>query len=301
MIPIVLALVASVGWGISDFLGGLAARNASLAAVLFGSQVVGLLLVCSAVSLVGTTMPKDPRLLLGLVAGAVAVAELGLIYTALRRGPAVVMAPIAALSALLPVVVGIAGGDHVDLLIGVGLGCALSGALGASWTPARQRPHRREALIGAAVAGGAAVGAGTVLTLIDAASKADPLWAVVSLRVGGALAATVLIVIGRVARGDCPRRPRRAADARKTGGARGVAFTIAAIGLTDAGADAGFASATRGGALSVVSVLASLYPLTTIALGVCILGERPAWMQLAGAALAVLGIAILAATCSSAA
>ena len=43
---------------------------------------------------------------------------------------------------------------------------------------------------------------------------------------------------------------------------------IAAVGISgDAGADAAFANATRHGALSIVAVLSSLYPVTTIALG----------------------------------
>jgi drug/metabolite transporter (DMT)-like permease len=43
-------------------------------------------------------------------------------------------------------------------------------------------------------------------------------------------------------------------------------------------------------------VLSSLYPVVTIALGVAALGERPARVQLAGAALALAGVAILAAS-----
>ena len=48
------------------------------------------------------------------------------------------------------------------------------------------------------------------------------------------------------------------------------------------------------GALSIVAVLSSLYPVTTIALGAVVLRERPRRVQLAGAALACLGVAVLA-------
>ena len=71
---------------------------------------------------------------------------------------------------------------------------------------------------------------------------------------------------------------------------------ITAIGLSDVAADTAFANATHGGALSVVSVLASLYPVTTIALGAVALRERPAGIQLGGAALACVGAALLVAT-----
>jgi drug/metabolite transporter (DMT)-like permease len=289
MATIVLALMASLAWGTSDFLGGVAARGARLPLVLAGSQLAGLLAFAPVLLLHDTAMPYDYRLLLGLAAGVVAVVELGLIYLALRRGPAVVMAPIAALSAVLPVVVGITGGDHVDLLIATGLLCALGGAVGASWTRGEHRPPRREALAGAAVAGGAALGAGTVLALIDAASKADAWWAIGAVRAGGAVTAAGLLAATLAAARGAPR----AAAPRL---AHGAALTIAAIGVSDVAADTAFANATRGGALAVVSVLASLYPVTTIALGVVVLRERPTRVQLAGAALACVGVVILAAT-----
>lgn len=42
MVPLTLALGASVAWGASDYLGGLASRTLAVVVVLFGAQVVGL-------------------------------------------------------------------------------------------------------------------------------------------------------------------------------------------------------------------------------------------------------------------
>ena len=42
MAPLALALAASVAWGASDFLGGLASRRLPVAAVLFWAQLAGL-------------------------------------------------------------------------------------------------------------------------------------------------------------------------------------------------------------------------------------------------------------------
>jgi drug/metabolite transporter (DMT)-like permease len=294
MTAVALSLAASLAWGTSDFLGGVAARRTRLPLVLAGSQVAGLLAFAPVLLLRGSAMPRDGRLLFGLAAGAIAVAELGLIYLALRRGPAVVLAPIAALGATLPVAVGIAGGDHVDLLIGAGLLCALGGAVAASWVPGDAGPPLREALVGAAVAGGAALGAGTVLALIDAASRADAWWAIGAVRAGGALTAGGLLAVAAL-RALGRRPPGAAARAGRPRWSR-AGLMIVAIGLCDVGADTAFANATRSGRLSVVSVLASLYPVTTIGLGVIALRERPAPVQLIGAALACVGVAILAAT-----
>lgn len=283
MTAALLSLAASVAWGASDFLGGLAARRARLPLVLAGSQLAGLLALTPALVIRGEAMPSDPRLLWGLAAGVLATGTLGLIYVALRRGPVVVMAPIAALAALLPVAVGIVGGDRVDLLVAVGIVCALAGAAAASWVPDGERPPLREALIGGAVAGGAAAGTGAALSLLDWASQASAWWALGALRVGGSVTAVVLLAaLALVGSGVTARL------------SAGAALMIAAVGISDAGADAAFANATRHGALSIVAVLSSLYPVTTIALGAVVLRQRPRRVQLAGAALACLGVAMLA-------
>src|ERR1017187_4586499 len=102
MSAILLALTASLAWGTSDFLGGVAARDTPLPLVLAGSQLAGLLAFAPILLLRGTAMPHDARLLLGLAAGVVAVAELGLIYLALRRGPVVVTPRFALFPSTLP-------------------------------------------------------------------------------------------------------------------------------------------------------------------------------------------------------
>ena len=284
MAAVLLALTASIGWGASEFLGGIASRRARLPVVLAGSQLAGLVAFAPVLLLGVGAAPSDHGLLLGFAAGVIAVAELALIYIALRRGPVVVMAPIAALGAVLPVVAGIAGGDRIDVVVAVGIVCALAGAVAASWIPGERRPPRREALIGAAIAFGAALGAGAILSLLDAASKANAWWAIGAMRVGGAVAALVLLAAVAIAgSGVTARLSARAA------------VIIAVVGLSDVGADVGFANAAHAGALSVVAVLASLYPVTTIALGALALNERPARVQLGGAMLAFLGVAVLAA------
>src|ERR1039457_4285472 len=117
MSAILLALTASLAWGTSDFLGGVAARDTPLPLVLAGSQLAGLLAFAPILLLRGTAMPHDARLLLGLAAGVVAGA------------PAALLSP--------PAFAG-----------------ALGASVPASGTPGEARPPRREALVGAAVAGG---------------------------------------------------------------------------------------------------------------------------------------------------
>jgi drug/metabolite transporter (DMT)-like permease len=69
---------------------------------------------------------------------------------------------------------------------------------------------------------------------------------------------------------------------------------IAAIGAGDLAANACFAAATNEGLLSVVSVLASLYPVVTVLLARAVLGERVRREQGLGIAAALAGVALIA-------
>ena len=64
---------------------------------------------------------------------------------------------------------------------------------------------------------------------------------------------------------------------------------LAAIGLADVSANVLFGLASTRGLLAVVSVLASLYPVVTVALARIVLGERLAVSQRLGGAGAIAG------------
>lgn len=288
---VILALTASIAWGTSDFLGAIGTRRAPLPWVLAFSQLAGGLLTLPALLLWAGSFPDDSRLWYGAGAGVIAVAELGLIYLALSRGPALVMAPIAALSALVPVGVGLAGGDTFDLMIGVGVVCCLAGAAGASWSPGETGPRGRQAIAAVAVSVGAAVGAGTVLTLTNLSSAAGGWWTIAAVRVSGAIASMALLGAALLRRRATAAGPR---DWVRSMLSQSPLLVIAGVGFTDAGADAAYVSASTHGALTIVSVIASLYPITTIALGALIQKDHPTRIHLAAATLALTGVALLA-------
>ena len=70
---------------------------------------------------------------------------------------------------------------------------------------------------------------------------------------------------------------------------------VAAVGLMDVTANALFALASREGLLAIVSVVGSLYPVPTIVLGHLVLGERISAVQRMGIAVALVGVALVAA------
>ncbi|MCW2586131.1 MAG: protein of unknown function transrane, partial [Frankiales bacterium] len=70
---------------------------------------------------------------------------------------------------------------------------------------------------------------------------------------------------------------------------------LAAIGIGDVAANAAYALASRGALLSVVSVLASLYPVITVLLARQLHAERLRPVQVAGVLGTLGGVALLAA------
>jgi len=295
MAPILFALGASTAWGLADFLGGLKARSVALPTLLVVSQAAGLAVLVPALMLAGGAVPDDPRLWLGVLAGLTAVADLGLIYLVLARGPVVLIAPIAAVGASIPVGVGLLGGDPLDPPIAAGLALALAGSLAASFE--RGQPGRPAALAaGLPLALGAAIAVGATLILLERASAADPMWAAGAMRAGGFAAALALLAVAG-SRRPAVTRSRSASTAASDSAlsaAAAVALPLAAVGIFDSVADVGYTLAASRGQLSTVSVLASLYPVVTVVLGVAVLRERVAALQVAGVALAIAGVAVLA-------
>lgn len=67
------------------------------------------------------------------------------------------------------------------------------------------------------------------------------------------------------------------------------------VGLLDAGANALFALALTEGMISTVSVIGSLFPVTTVFLGTVLLRERPGWLPAAGIAGVLVAVGLVTA------
>ncbi|MDQ3915814.1 MAG: DMT family transporter, partial [Actinomycetota bacterium] len=74
----------------------------------------------------------------------------------------------------------------------------------------------------------------------------------------------------------------------------GVRSAIVAAGLLDVAANLLYLLSTREGLLSIVAVLTSLYPASTVLLARVFLGERIGRLQMAGLAAAVAGVVMMA-------
>ena len=96
----------------ADFLGGTASRTLPVAWVLGVSQLVALLGLLPVVLLTGATAAPRGYAAPALAAGLVGLLALGAFYRALATGTMGVVAPIAALGVVVPVVVGLADGER---------------------------------------------------------------------------------------------------------------------------------------------------------------------------------------------
>ncbi len=280
MVAAALGFGTALCWGLADFLGGLRTRRLTLAAVLLVSQLTGLAAIVVVVSVGRLEAPALGEIAPALGAGACQLAGIAALYRALAIGTMSVISPISASgAAVLPVVVGVATGERPASLQLAGMAAAFTGVVLATRAPASAGAGAspRQALWLAAVA---ALGFGGFYVGMNAAvAEAEPFWALLAARASAAaVLLTVLLCL----------RPR-------VGATRADLPSLAAIGLLDVGANACFTLGTDTGLLSVVSVLASLYPVATVVLARALLAERLVALQAAGVAVALAGVALIAA------
>ena len=271
-----LAVLASVGWGTTGMLAGRASRSLPPLHVATALEWSGLAMIASVLLVVRPGSGSGGDLAIALAAGVAGALGNVLVYAALAMGAMGLVAPIAAFGAAIPVIAfGVAGGDRPTALAIAGMAAALVGGMTVARAPGRAT--RRG--LGLAVL--AALAYGLYFSLLDLAADGGALWATTTSRAMAAVFLTVLVVVlgQRIARGTW----------------RGL-VRVMPIGFLDALATLAFALATTLGLVILVAVIACLYPITTALLAYLLLGERLGRWQAAGAALAVVGVAMIVAT-----
>jgi drug/metabolite transporter (DMT)-like permease len=279
--PAVLALLSSVMWGSADFLGGTLTRRAHAVAVVACSQVLSLLVVLPFAALTGAFDDPTGYLPWALAAGLVGMVSLIAFYAALATGTMGVVAPIAATGVVVPVAIGLAGGDRPHAIQLVGVVLAIAGVVLASGPEIRgvETGRARGGARSLLLALFAAVGFGLVLWLLAKGGHYSVPMTLVTQRTASLGVAVVLALAvrssGGLTRRDLP--------------------LLLLIGVGDATANGLFTFATRGGLVSLVSVLGSLYPVVTVLGARFVHGERMRPIQNAGVVSALAGVTLIAA------
>jgi drug/metabolite transporter (DMT)-like permease len=270
------AMASAVTLGIADFTGGIAGRRSSAPSVAIGIESVGLV----AVPLAFALLPHgwDPQAALLAFAGG-GVGGLGLLafYRAMSLNLIGVVAPITGfVAAALPVVVGLIGGDRLQVwqLGGIAVGLAalvlINGPSGDGAGNAR---------LGVVLALLAGVTFGLFFILFHAASHAG-LTAFVSGRIGSMTAALAAAAVSRTSPVI----------------SRSVVRLVTVGGIFDGTGVVLYLYATHAGLLSVTALLTSFYPAFTVLCARLFTHERMTPPQLIGAALAIVAIAMIAIT-----
>lgn len=277
MAAIALGFASAVVWGTADFLGGIKSRQLHVLTVLFVSQFAALVLVAAAVAVRGEGLPDGEIVLWSILVGLTGTMGLAAFYRGLAVGAMGVVAPISASAAVIPVVVGVVGGERPGGLQLAGMALAILGVAAASYEPGDRGRAGTASGVGLALV--AALGFGLFFVVLDEAADRDLLWALLL----GRVTSTTLV-------GACAliARPGLAITSRDL-------YALVAVGVLDMSANALFALGTGLGLVSVVAVLASLYPVATIVLARFLLGERLSTVQRAGGAVALAAVALISA------
>lgn len=279
MIAAAFALAASLSWGVADFVAGVKSRRIHLLAVMAVSMPAGLAVIATIVVARGEGPPGRVFALYAAAAAVAATIGLGAFYRGMAVGAIAIVAPISATGALIPVLVGVARGERPAALQYAGIALAVTGIALAS-REAGDRPGEENVVAtGVGLALLAAIGFGCFFVAMDAASTDDPLWPTLVLRITStSLVLTAALVVR-------PVFPRAGADIAP----------LLAVGVLDMAASAFYAAASTRGLVSVVAVLASLYPVATVALALGFLRERISLSQTAGIVLALAGVVLISA------
>jgi drug/metabolite transporter (DMT)-like permease len=274
--PVLLALAASLTWGFADFGAGLAARRTTAYVAAAGAQLSGLLLVGVVVLATGEAFPSARQALWAVFAGFAAVVGLSAFYRALSVGTMGIVGPITATGAIVPLVFGLARGEHPDAVQGVGVALAIVGVVAASL---ERVPEGRRLGRGVGLACIAALSFGWSLVGLSRAAPGGVAWGILLMRI------TAVPLVGVLALLVTPRGSL----------SRWGWIGLAAVGIGDAGATLLYGAASTRGLLSLVAVLSSLYPIVIVVLGRLVLAERVSHTQLSGVAVALAGVALISA------
>ena len=273
---IFLAALCAATYGVADYCGGRASRSVASTIVALLGQATSLVLVVVGVALIGTPVASAHDLWWGAAGGAAGGLALIAFYRALSRGAMAVVAPTTAVvSAVLPVLVGLGLGERPSptALVGIVAACLavalVSGAIGT-----RHQVTRFSTVVLAVAAG---IGFGFIFVAFARTADDSGMWPLVAAR--AASLPVIAMIVGAT-------RPGR-------GALRTVIWLVLASGVLDMAANLFYLEASHRGLLSIVAVISSMYPVSTVFLAFGLDHERVSKTQAAGLACAVTALALV--------
>jgi drug/metabolite transporter (DMT)-like permease len=272
---VALGLLASTGWGIGDFGGGLTSRKAPVLGVLMGSQVASLIVGTPILLAIREPALRPEDIVIAIIGGLLGATGLAFLYRGLSIGRMGVVAPVAAvLTATIPVGFGFTTEGVPSVLAIAGIAAAAASVVLVSRTP--ESADGRPSGLRYALAAGATFG----LFTIAASALSDDLILspILVIRLASVLAVATWILVRRA--------PWRVP--------RGLWPALVGVGVMDMSATAAYLAAIAIGPLAIAAILASLYPVVTTVLAAAVLRERVTPAHAAGILAAGVAVALIA-------
>lgn len=272
-----LALFSSLLWGTSDFYGGKLSKKHPALAVTGASQaiglVIGVIIVLVTTSWIKPDLSWDGYFLSGVMAGSLGFIGLVAFYSGLATGRMGVVAPISAMSVLIPVTIAFINGEQPTSLQILGMSIALLGAVCASGPEIKGGLAVRPIILAVI----AACGFGGAVTFIAKGSATSAIMTMTTMRLTTFIVALFLFVrfrsVGGLSKKDLP--------------------ILILIGGADFAGNLLLGVATTKGLVSVAVVLGALYPIITALLAYKFLNEILHKIQYLGIAFAITGVAFI--------
>ena len=268
------ALLGAVLYGIADFAGGVGARRISPFRVTAWSQLLGLPLLFVGLVAIGWEAVGTADLAYGAAAGAFGFVGIVALYGALAAGTMSIVSPLTgALTALIPVVWGLATGEAVSPVQWGGIALALTAISLVAWDHA----HAKLTVSVAVRAFVASLGFAGFFVMLSYTAEEAGQWPLVAGRsVSLFLGFGVLVVLRELAFPE-----------------RGALPPVLVAGNGDVAANIAVLIALQTGPLGISVVLTSIYPAFTALAAVVYLHERPTVVQRIGIILALVAAVLL--------
>lgn len=255
-----LALVASLSYGLADFSAGVLSKRLTVYAVFGGSAVVAAL-VFFTLGVITKTMSFDEiDLVAGSVAGLLFLVGNLTYFTALTRGSMGVVSGTLTLLVLVPFIAAVSQGQMPAPLNLLGIAVTIGGVIMLG-IPEMKGSKAMGPILLALIA---ALFIGASQVFLDLGSKENVVGSLFTMEIVGVVTISVIALAAR-SRGGFAIRETPA---------------IVVIGMLNAIAVSAFSYATTSGNIAVVSVLSSLDPLVVIVMAVFILKQNLARVQI---------------------
>ena len=271
-----LAVGAAVAYGIADYAGGRATRNAPAESVTFIGQLTALILLLIVVPLTGAPLPSINDWAwsgLGGLGGAIALLAF---YRAMSRGAMTVIAPVSAVVGLsIPVLIGLLQGERPAIIAYPGILIAVVAVALVGDVLDRHNLPTSWSTIG--LAGLAGVGFGLIFVCLAQTSTDSGLWPLVGQRLVSVPTVAVVAVV-----------------LKHRTSLQGNMLRLALLsGILDTTANGLYLISVRNGLLSLVAVITALYPVSTVVLALRFDHERLHRSQAAGLVLAAISLVMV--------